>query len=447
MKTTEKKRTNLQLFRRAAALLLTAALLLCGCGRADSGHSGAPFTLPVPSVNTELPQVSSGTSEPEEAPPVEPAPEPSATQAAPPASSVPAAAAPKPSEPTPAPPPAASADEVRAVWIPFMELETMLKGRDAATFTAAVGARFDDCAAHGLNTVIVHARSHADAFYNSRIFPTSYYFTGGRAAPAPYDPLAIMVEQAHARGLRIEAWVNPYRGAKTVWPLCEDEPLAKWLGTDRVFVCGEYYYFDPGDPAVQQLVVDGVTEIVENYAVDGIHFDDYFYPSGCGDFDAARYGSQDAAQFRRDSVSRMVAAVYAAVKQRRNIPFGISPAGNYKNCMNIQYADVCLWGSVSGYVDYLAPQLYWNYSASNPLPYDRALAQWAALVTSPDVSLYVGLAAYRVGLSGWTDGDLLARQVRDARTLSRYGGFALFRSESYFSAVCDTERKNLEAIF
>lgn len=355
-----------------------------------------------------------------------------------------------------------SSDEMRAVWLPFMELEGMLKGKSASEFKKEVNRLFDKYAKHRLNTVIVHARSHADAFYKSSIFPTSVYFTGERsdARSVPYDPLAVMVEAAHKRGLKIEAWINPYRGARALdesfpenekmWKLMPGEPISRCIDSGMAFRCGEYYYFDPGAPEVQQLVLDGVKEILQNYQVDGIHFDDYFYPSGCGEFDSARYGDKTKKEFRTESVNKLVSAVYA-LAHASGRSFGISPAGNLKSCCEENYADVKLWGKSEGYVDYLAPQLYWNYNELNSLPYSKALKAWEDTVTASAVKLYVGLAVYKTVApgsepEGWTEGNILSRQVTEARAVPQYGGFMLYRSCDYFSEACAVERAALESI-
>ena len=362
-------------------------------------------------------------------------------------SAKPEAAPSKPSQVKPA-----EKTEMRAVWISFLEYQSILKNKSESQFKSSVKKYFDNCVSLGLNTVIVHARSHGDAFYKSGYFPASVDFTGKRQDRFPFDPLEIMVKEAHARGLKIEAWVNPYRANRLTEQFSENDPVKKWLGTDKVFAHGEYYYFNPGEPEVRRLVLNGIIELVENYDIDGIHFDDYFYPTTDSSVDKntyAKYGAgRTLKKFRTDSVNELVKTVYNEIKKRKNITFGISPQGNIDNCINFNYADVRLWGSTAGYVDYLAPQLYWDYGQGS-LPYETALANWKKTVTSPSVKLITGHAAYRVaenGTGGWASGDILKRQVSDARGAANYGGFIMFRYDHLFSDALETERRNLKSI-
>lgn len=362
-------------------------------------------------------------------------------------SAKPEAAPSKPSQVKPA-----EKAEMRAVWISFLEYRSILKNKSESQFKSSVKKYFDNCVSLGLNTVIVHARSHGDAFYKSGYFPASVDFTGKRQDSFPFDPLEITVKEAHARGLKIEAWVNPYRANRLTEQFSENDPVKKWLGTDKVFAHGEYYYFNPGEPEVRRLVLNGIIELVENYDIDGIHFDDYFYPTTDSSVDKntyAKYGAgKTLKKFRTDSVNELVKTVYSEIKKRKNITFGISPQGNIDNCLNFNYADVRLWGSTAGYVDYLAPQLYWDYGQGS-LPYETALANWKKTVTSPLVKLITGHAAYRVaesGTGGWASGDILKRQVSDARGAANYGGFIMFRYDHLFSDALETERRNLKSI-
>lgn len=346
-----------------------------------------------------------------------------------------------------------SENETRAVWISFLEMREILAEKSETEFTNSICEYFENCAESGINTVIFHARSHGDAFYKSALFPTSVYFTGIRQETAPFDPLRIAVREAHARNLKIEAWINPYRGPRIEdgKPLLDSGIFAKWLNTDKVFICENggitYYYLNPASKEVQNYVLDGVREIVAGYDIDGIHFDDYFYPTTEEWVDAAYYGQSGGAlslaDFRRKCVSDFISDVYKTVKSIRDIPFGISPSCNIQNNIDLYYADVKLWGSTAGYVDYLMPQIYRSFDEGT-LPFDKALSEWEKIVTNDNVKLMVGLAAYKVGENEyWNSGDILARQVKLSRSSSHYSGYALFRYSLLFSPVCDTERLNL----
>ena len=349
--------------------------------------------------------------------------------------------------------------EVRAVWISYLELSNLLTNQSREQFTKNIRRVFDNCASYGLNTVIVHVRPFADAIYKSQYFPWSYLCTGVEGVDPGFDPLAIMVEEAHARNLRIEAWLNPYRirNANSKYAICDTNPAVKWLsaGDDAVIVHNGVTSYNPASKKAQDLIVNGVREIVRNYKVDGIHIDDYFYPTtatGAVDmsFDAASYrayvnggGKLSQADWRRRNVETLLKAMYAAIKEEDpNVLFGISPQSSVYNNYHALFLDVAKIVSNPGYCDYICPQIYFGYQ-NQTQPYKETLESWNQMVTCEDVDLYVGLAAYKVGAADqwagtgkneWLNNtDLLARMVKTARSQSNYKGFVLYRYDSIFA--------------
>ena len=371
---------------------------------------------------------------------------------------------------TPAPEPAAS-EEYRAVWVSYLEFSSMAWD-SAEAFAASAAALMDDCAALGLNTVILQVRPFADALYPSELFPWHHGITGAQGTDPGYDPLAIMVEAAHARGLRLEAWINPYRVAlnETLPGALAENSLAH-THPEWVKQVGGGLYLEPSDPGVQDYICRGVAEIVENYEVDGIHFDDYFYPTTDPAFDEAEYSasgqSLPLADWRRRNVNELVAAVYQTIKSiRPACRFGISPQGNNDNNYNSQYSDVALWLATPGYVDYIMPQVYWGYGyttkgGSTAYAYENVTARWAEMERCGAVDLYFGLGAYRIGdgdggsyehaVDQWNTGHQLADMVTTLRGLD-CGGFALYRynflSESFspYPELAAAERSALQAV-
>ena len=342
-------------------------------------------------------------------------------------------------------------DEYRAVWFSYTDLQQMLVGKTKARFILAVDAAFARCKDLGLTRAVVQVRPFSDALYFSNIFPSSRYAVGQQGAPMDYDPLAILCDRAKAFGLAVEAWVNPYRistGADTA--PCDTNPCKQWEGSDNVISYGGGLYYNPAKEQVQQLILDGVEELLKNYPIHGIHFDDYFYPSGItADFDKAAYqqsgGGKTLAQWRMTNVNSLVQRVYALCHQYGKT-FTISPQGNVQNCYGL-YADVKLWGSKAGYCDYLVPQLYWGYD--HPLAsarYDAKIKEWSGIVTTPNVKLVVGLGAYRVGQTqhGYrTAGTDMENQVRDAYAAGAHG-FCLFRYGSLCDPAAAQEMQNLK---
>ena len=358
--------------------------------------------------------------------------------------------------------------EVRGVWMSYLTLEPMIKGQSQAGFTANLDAAFAQAAALGFNTVFVQVRPFADALYDSQYFPWSYLLSGREGGDPGYDPLAIMCELADANGLRIEAWLNPYR-VRTPGSdkeLSAQNQAKKWLaqGDDAVLEWNGGIYYNPGSQKARELIVNGVREIVRNYPVDGIHFDDYFYPTQDMDFDKQTYrasgSSLSQADWRRENVNILVRQVYAAVKEENpNCLFGISPQGNMKNNYDGQFIDCAKWVSSSGYVDYICPQIYFGFE-NESYPFAQTVEMWDELITNPAIKLYVGIAAYKLGAedtwagSGkyeWQDTDgILAQMVEVSRQAEHYGGVALYSYESLFgsnTAQVKSEREQLKAVF
>lgn len=275
----------------------------------------------------------------------------------------------------------------------------------------------------GLNAVFLQVRPTADAFYKSQYFPWSKYLTGtqGKAPDGGFDPLAFWVTEAHKRGIELHAWINPYRITKktaseakpTVNSLHSSHPARRNPSWVIQYKDGNLY-FNPGIPEVRKLIVNGVMEIVNNYDVDGIHFDDYFYP-GSNFNDSATYskygkGFKNIGDWRRNNIDLLVSEVYSAIKSAdKNVRFGISPFGIWANKKNNSlgsdtnglesyyehYADTRKWVK-DGMIDYLCPQLYWNIGY-NVADYSKLLTWWTNVASGTSVDLYIGHAAYKAG--------------------------------------------------
>lgn len=374
-------------------------------------------------------------------------------------------------EPPADPDPALPAGEWRAVWVSYLEWAAMDFSTEDA-FRAGVVQLLDNCTGLGLNTVLAQVRPFGDALYRSTLFPWSHLCTGVQGQDPGFDPLDVLLTEAHARGLSLEAWVNPYRlrSSASMPPAIAESSL---LNTHPEWVCtvNEGAYLNPAIPEAADYVVQGVAELVQNYAVDGIHFDDYFYPTTDPSIDAAQFaasGETDLTAWRRANVTRLVKAVHDAVKAADpTLRFGVSPQGNPDNDRNEQYTDLSVWLTASGadaIVDYLCPQIYWGYgytlsSGSTRFAFENITAEWLALPRAESTALYFGLGAYRVGVgdgganadsvSQWCTGSALARQVTDLRSAGA-GGWALYRYGSLFrsdeSGLAAAERAALTAL-
>ena len=309
-------------------------------------------------------------------------------------------------------------DGMRGVWVSSVANidYPSQQGLSADQLKSEADTILNNIAAMGLNTVFLQVRPSADALYQSALFPWSRYVSGttGQAPDGDFDVLAYWVEGAHSRGLQLHAWLNPYRitrdGKEELDALPETSPAKQH--PEWVVEYESNYYFNPGLPAVQQLVVDGAAEIVRNYDVDGIHLDDYFYP-GTDFNDAAayaRYGDDfdDIGDWRRDNVNTLIASLDETVHAiNPELSFGVSPAGIWDNKVDNPkgsdtngrssyreiYCDSVEWIK-RGTVDYICPQLYWSigYEIAD---FEVLVDWWQDIVSTSDVALYIGIGAYR----------------------------------------------------
>ena len=309
-------------------------------------------------------------------------------------------------------------DGMRGVWVSSVANidYPSQQGLSADQLKSEADTILNNIAAMGLNTVFLQVRPSADALYQSALFPWSRYVSGttGQAPDGDFDVLAYWVEGAHSRSLQLHAWLNPYRitrdGKEELDALPETSPAKQH--PEWVVEYEGNYYFNPGLPAVQQLVVDGAAEIVRNYDVDGIHLDDYFYP-GTDFNDAAayaRYGDDfsDIGDWRRDNVNTLIASLDETVHAiNPELSFGVSPAGiwdnkadnpkgsdtNGRSSYREIYCDSVEWIK-RGTVDYICPQLYWSigYEIAD---FEVLVDWWQDIVSTSDVALYIGIGAYR----------------------------------------------------
>lgn len=344
--------------------------------------------------------------------------------------------------------------EMRGVWVSSVyNLDyPSSPTTDSDKLKAEADEILDNCVKWGLNAVFLQVRPSGDALYKSDLFPWSKYLTGsvGTAPQDGFDPLEYWVEAAHKRGLELHAWINPYRITRskdTEWNSLPSTHPAKMNPDWVVKYSDGNYYFDPGIPEVRDLVTRGAVEIVQNYDVDGLHMDDYFYP-GTDFNDAAtyqKYGSSfsNIADFRRDSVNQLVAQLDTAVHNiDPDIQFGISPSGIWANKSTdprgsdtngsehyvSSYADSLYWIE-NGLVDYIIPQIYWEIG--HKLADFATLADWwNDAVAGSDVHLYIGMGAYRCAdnpTGVWTTTDPLFDSLAYLENKDNVGGCVFFR--------------------
>lgn len=380
------------------------------------------------------------------------------------------------------PPPSISkpqAPEMRGVWLSTLygldwpASSTLDAQSDAPRIRLqqnALTAKLDNLVRIGINTVFFQVKPDGSALYRSALLPWSDVLTGTVCQDPGYDPLAFMLEEAHKRGLKVHAWLNPYRVAMNTLPetaavlnaTLRSSPASVFaLHPDWIRTAHGRYVLDPGLPDVHNWIVSVVTELVKNYPVDGIQFDDYFYyetPDSRLDDDATyrRYGQDFAnkADWRRNNTLLMIQQVSQAIKSlNAHVAFGISPAGVWRNAVDdprgsatqgggpaydTAYADTRQWVQ-QGLLDYIAPQLYWPVGRQI-VRYDVLAKWWSEVVRPTHTRLYIGVALYKIGSPtkaepdwGVADGvPELRRQLDLNDALPEVNGTILF-SEAYLS--------------
>lgn len=344
--------------------------------------------------------------------------------------------------------------EQKGIWISYLEYSSAMMNKSAKEFRKTIGGYFDNVKALSFNTIYVQVRAFGDAYYRSELFPTGDRYNGTIGAKLSYDPLEIMVEEAHSRSLSIHAWINPMRlmTDSQLKSLSDSYTIKKWYNdSDK---CGKLivrsdgrWYLNPAYPEVEKLISDGISEIVSGYDVDGIQIDDYFYPTTAASFDSAAYSasgtSKSLSNWRTDNINDMVKRMNRTVHGiNSTVLFGISPQGSVDNNYGTLYADVKTWCRSSDYCDYILPQIYFGFDNAS-LPYADTISLWSSMTSSGNVKLVIGLAGYKIGAADsyagadgkneWiNNSDMLARQMKAAKKLGNYGGIAIFRYGSIF---------------
>lgn len=337
----------------------------------------------------------------------------------------------------------------RSMWFTVNDYPDILLNKTEKEFTENIEKRFKDAVSIGINTVYVHARAYGDSYYSkSELFPKGLYM----AEDISYDPLEIIVNKAHELNLSVHAWINPLRcqSETQMKEISDSFTIKKWYNEQK----GRYisdvegrYWLCPAYPEVREFIAEGAAEIVENYDVDGIHIDDYFYPTADPSFDAEAFSessTSDLSAFRKEQCSLLVSEMYNAVKALNpEVLFGISPQGTLAG-NDSQYADVQRWCSEEGFCDYIVPQIYFGLE-NETVPFAETAALWQNLVTNEDTELIIGICTYKMGRE-----DIYAGKGKDewlcdnsviskeAEIISNMGlGIALYSYDSTFCPADD----------
>ena len=342
--------------------------------------------------------------------------------------------------------------ESRAIFISYIELSKYIKNSDIMTSKNNIRKMINNIDRLGFNMIILQVRSFSDAIYKSKIYPWSSSVSNIEGEDPGYDILDYFIKKCRSKNISIHAWINPYRVRTTedINSVSKINPAFKYIDTDILYINNGIFY-NPAKEEVINLIVNGVEELVKNYDIDGVLFDDYFYPSDEVDNDDYKeYIKKNNYISREDyhlyNVNRLVERVHAVCRKYNKL-FGISPDGNIENNYNKNYADVKKWCSSNNkYIDYIMPQIYYGFY-NETKDFEKVIREWENMITS-DVDLMIALAFYKVGLvdnyakSGsneWiNNNDIMMREIILSRNLNHYIGFALFRYDYLFNKKLET---------
>ncbi|WP_379161892.1 family 10 glycosylhydrolase [Paenibacillus sp. sgz5001063] len=370
---------------------------------------------------------------------------------------VPTPTVPTPTMPTPTVPSVPGAKvskEMRGAWISTvfnLDWPSTASAGNEAKQKREFDTLLDKLQSTGFNAVFVQVRPSGDSLYPSVLVPWSKVLTGTQGKNPGYDPLEYMVSATHSRGMQFHAWFNPFRATtdSSTSGLASNH-VAK-AHPEWVVTADSKLYINPGIPEARQHIIDTVMEVVKGYDIDGVHLDDYFYPSGVSFADDAAFKAYNPksisskGDWRRDNINDFISRLGQAIHGvKSDVSFGVSPFGVWRNkkadstgsdttagvsAYDDMYADTRTWIR-SGWIDYIAPQIYWSLSFS-AARYDKLVDWWVNEVKGTGVKLYIGQATYKVGTdksAEWQSGDQIINQLKYNEKYTEVAGSIMFRA-------------------
>ena len=357
-------------------------------------------------------------------------------------------------------------DKPKAIWLSQFDMREIYtsrgKQREATEYTPLVERVISNISSMGINTVFIQLRPNGDSIYPSEIYPPSIYAVGEYGNEFSYDPFEIFLSLAHKADISVNAWVNPLRcmSVESIAKIPDKYTVKRWyLENKYVKEVGGYLYLDPAYDECHSLVCAGVDEIIEKYDVDGIHIDDYFYPTSDESFDEGSYRALNEKKlslgdFRREQTGKLVKSLYDTVKSKSaSLLFGVSPSGNTARNYNELFADVERWCS-EGYVDYICPQIYFGFDHSTH-PFDAVLSEFSEMSQRGNIPLIVGITLEKAdngyrgvedtwagsGSAEWiTQKNIIKRSLLCVRELDDTCGVALFSYRLLFDPITGEPR-------
>jgi len=344
--------------------------------------------------------------------------------------------------------------EFRAAWIATVDNIDFpsKKGLPIADQKDEIIRDLDLAKSLRLNAVVFQVRPMTDAVYRSDLEPWSEFLTGQMGKPQDFDPFEFLIAEAHRRGILVHAWFNPYRAYHHVAKTMSADHVSK-TKPDIVRQYGRYMWLDPTSPGARQHSLDVIADVVRRYDVDGVHFDDYFYPYAENDTNGKKIefpddenwqayqktgGKLDRGDWRRENVNRFIEDVGRTIKRiKPHVVYGISPFGIWQpipeknitgfNAYAELYADARKWLQ-DGTVDYLTPQLYWE-TARKGQSFPVLLDWWKEQNTRHRF-VWPGIAAYRIGSTPTFTSGEIESQIGRTRMTPETSGAIFFSFKS-----------------
>lgn len=345
-------------------------------------------------------------------------------------------------------------EEDRYVFISYIDY-SYLKGKDENILKEEINKMVLNIKENNFNGIILQVRAFSDAIYYSKIFSPSLYIVNNENDKLKLDMLDYFIKLSHENNIKLIAWINPYRirSNNDISSISGNNIVNKYLNTSSVEIKNGIY-FNPAKDEVLDLIIKGVLEIVKNYDVDGILYDDYFYPSKTCDLNDYKLykingGLKSLEDFRRDNINKLIRKTYEKIKEvKSDVLFGISPSGNMNNNYNAEYLDIN-YLIENKIVDFIMPQIYYGFDNTN-LPFVNTVNSWSNLVKDTNIKFYVALALYKSGLEDkyaktgineWiNNNDIISKQIIVSRNTYNYEGFSIFRYDYLFNSKKDNKQ-------
>ena len=332
--------------------------------------------------------------------------------------------------------------EMRIIYISYLEYLKYFNGKSKVINQTMIDKMIDNISELNFNNIMLHVSPFSDSIYESKLFPYSYTLTGVEGKNPGFDYLNYFIKKAHSNNIKVHAWINPYRVSfnNNINSLSDKNPAKELVNTSNIMIDKNGIYYNPASNIVKNLIVRQVEEIINNYDVDGIHFDDYFYIQN--DIDYLEYtnyknngGEKTLKEFRLDNTNDLIKKVYKTIKKKnKDLLFSIAPDGNINNNYLYHFADVKTWLKDSEYIDIIMPQIYYGFN-NQYSPFEKILNNWLDMREN-NVSIVPVLASYKVdnidndaglGKNEWVDDNkIIDKQIKVIQK-KNLAGYALFR--------------------